>query len=54
MGCVARDLIRADSRVTRDDLKAAERRRTPKRKRVLQPYNLGHVLECGAVAPLLN
>jgi hypothetical protein len=33
-------------------LKAAERRRTPRRKREINAYNGGHVLECGAAAPL--
>ena len=34
-------------------LKAAEHRRTPKRKRIGVP-NDGHVLECGSVLPLLD
>jgi hypothetical protein len=32
--------------------KAAEHRRSPKRKRVLCPRNDGHVVECGRVLPL--
>jgi hypothetical protein len=34
--------------------KAAQQRRTPKRKRVLCGGNDGDVLECGSVLPLLS
>jgi hypothetical protein len=34
--------------------KAAERRRTPKRKRLTIASKNGHVVECGSVLPLLT
>lgn len=38
----------------KSERKAAHRRSTPKRKHVMGAFTNGHILECGAAAPLFD